>query len=92
VVTVRFECRPRPVQGLLRPAQIARGERNLDLRNDAPRTGHDFFRAEGAGSTAQKSLRPNQIAELRHRDASKSESRRVVAQGHPLQRPKGITR
>jgi hypothetical protein len=29
---------------------------------------------------------PNEIAELRHRDASKGESRRIVAQGDPLQR------
>jgi hypothetical protein len=43
-------------------------------------------------STSQESLRSNEIAELRHRDASKRESRRVVAQGDPLQCAEGITR
>jgi hypothetical protein len=32
------------------------------------------------------------IAELRHRDASQRERRRVVTQGDPLQRAEGITR
>jgi hypothetical protein len=34
----------------------------------------------------------NEIAELRHRDASKRERRRVVTQGHPVQGAEGITR
>jgi hypothetical protein len=37
-------------------------------------------------------LRSNEIAELRHRDASKREGRRVVAQGDPLQCTEGIAR
>jgi hypothetical protein len=36
--------------------------------------------------------RSNGIAELRHRDASKRERRRVVAQGGPLQCAEGIAR
>jgi DNA-directed RNA polymerase specialized sigma24 family protein len=49
-------------------------------------------RTEGPRSTSQEGLRSNEIAELRHRDASKRESRRVVAQGDPLQCAEEITR
>jgi hypothetical protein len=54
--------------------------------------GHGLFRTEGARRTSHESLRSNEIAELRHRDASKRERRRVVAQGDPLQCAEGITR
>ena len=40
---------------------------------------------------SQERFRPNQIAELRHRDTSKRESRRVVAQGDSPQCAEGIT-
>ena len=89
---MRFERRPRRVERLRRPAQVARDERDLGLGDDAPRAGHGLFRTEGARRTSQESLRANEIAELRHRDASKRERRRVVAQGDPLQRAEGITR
>jgi len=36
-------------------------------------------------STSQESLRAHEIAELRHRDTAKRESRRVVTQANPLQ-------
>jgi hypothetical protein len=91
-VAVRFERRPRCVERLRRPAQVARDERNLGLGNDAPRAGHDLFGSERARSTSQEDLCSNEIAELRHRDASQRESRRVVAQGDPLQCAKGIAR
>jgi hypothetical protein len=42
--------------------------------------------------TSQESLSSNKIAELRHRDASKRESRRIVAQGNPLQGAERIAR
>ena len=45
-----------------------------------------------ARRTSHESLRSKEIAELRHRDASKRECRRVVAQGDPVQCAKGITR
>jgi hypothetical protein len=67
-------------------------ERNLGLGDDTSRTGHGLSRTEGARGTAQEGLRSNEIAELRHRDASKRESRRVVAQGDPFQCAEGITR
>src|SRR5216117_2264289 len=51
-----------------------------------------LFRTEGTRSTSQERLRSNEIAELRHRDASKRERRRVVAQGDPVQGAEGITR
>jgi len=91
-VAVLFERHPRRVEHLRRPAQVARDERDLGLGDDAPRSGHGLFRTEGTRSTSQERLRSNEIAELRHRDASKRESRRVVAQGDPLQCAEGITR
>ena len=91
-VGVRFERRPRRVERLRRPAEVARDERDLGLGDDAPRAGHGLFRTEGTRSTSQESLRSNEIAELRHRNASKRERRRVVAQGDPLQRAEGIAR
>ena len=91
-VAVRFERRPRCVERLRRPAQVARDECDLGLGDDTPRAGHGLFRTEGARRTAHESLRSNEIAQLRHRDASKRERRRVVAQGDPVQCAKGITR
>ena len=89
-VAVRFERRARRVERLRRPAQVARGERDLGLGDDASRARHGFFRAEGARGASQQRLRPNEIAELRHRDAAQRERRRVVAQRDPLQRAEGI--
>src|SRR5712691_6411105 len=91
-VAVRFERRARGVERLCRPAQVARDQRDLGLGDDTPCAGHGLSRTEGARRTSQKSLRANEIAELRHRDAAKREGRRVVAQGDPVQRTEGITR
>ena len=91
-VAVRFERRPRRVERLRRPAQVARDERDLGLGDDAPRAGHGLFRTEGARRASQQRLRANEIAELRHRDAAQRERRRVVAQGDPLQCAERITR
>ena len=91
-VGVGFERRPRRVERLRRPAEVARDERDLGLGDDTPRAGHGLFGTEGTRSTSQENLRSNEIAELRHRNASKRESRRVVAQGDPLQCAEGITR
>src|SRR4029450_12930898 len=77
---VRSERPPRRVERLRRPAEVARDERNLGLGDDAPGARHGLSRTEGARSTAQECLRANQIAELRHRDASKCERRSIVAQ------------
>ena len=87
-----FERRPRRVERLRRPAQVARDERDLGLGDDAPRAGHGLFRTEGARRASQQRLRSNEIAELRHRDAAQRERRRVVAQGDPLQRAERIAR
>jgi hypothetical protein len=91
-VAVLFERRPCRLERLRRQAQVARDEGDVGLGDDAPRAGHGLFRTEGTRSTSQESLRSNVIAELRHRDASKRETRRVVAQGNPLQCAEGITR
>jgi hypothetical protein len=78
-VAVLFERRPCRVERPRRPAQVARDERDLGLGDDAPRARHSLFRTEGTCSFSQESLRSNVIAELRHRDASKRETRRVLA-------------
>jgi hypothetical protein len=91
-VAVLFERRPRRVERLRAPAQLARYERNLGLGDHTPRARHRLVRTEGSRRTSQECPRPNEIAELRHRDASKGERWRVVAQRDPLQRTKGITR
>src|SRR5271157_487097 len=64
---------------LRRPAQVARDERDLGLRDDAPGAGHGLFRTEGARRTSHESLRSIEIAELRHRYGSKREGMRAVA-------------
>jgi hypothetical protein len=91
-VPMPFERRPRCVERLGRPAQVARHERDLGLGHDAPCAGHGLFRAEGARRTSHESPRAYEIAELRHRDASKRERRRIVAQGDLVQCAQGITR
>ena len=91
-VAMRFERRPRRVERLRRPAQVARNERDLGLGDDAPGAGHRLFRTEGARRTAQESLRSNEIAELRHRDAAQRKGRRVVTQADPLQCAERIAR
>jgi hypothetical protein len=91
-VAVLFERGPCRVERFRRPAQVARDERDLGLGDDAPRASHRFFRAEGTGRASQEGLRPDEIADLRHRDAAEGEGRRVVAQGNPLQGAEGITR
>src|SRR6266480_7719050 len=91
-VAVRFECHPRCVERLRGPAQIARDECDLGLGHHAPGAGHRLFRTERTRSTSQESLCPNEITELRHRDASQRERWRVVSQGDPLQCAEGITR
>ena len=90
-VAVLFERPSRRLQRLRRPAQVTRDKCDLGLSDEAPRAGHRLFSTEGTPSVSQERLCSNEIAELRHRDASKSEGRRVVAQGDSLQRAKGIT-
>ena len=70
--------RARRAQSRPRRRRTARGPRPISDRR-ARRTSH-------------QSLRSNELAELRHRDASKCECRRVVAQGDLVQCAKGIAR
>ena len=91
-VAVLFERRPGRVECLRGPAQVAGGERDLGLGDDAPRAGHGLSRTKRTRGTSQEGLCSDEVAELRHRDASKREGRRVVAQGDPLQCAEGITR
>src|SRR6266700_2667241 len=90
-IAVRLERRPRGVERLCGPAQVAGDECDLGLGDNAPGASQCLFRAERARRTSQEGLCPNEIAELRHRDTAKRERRRVVAQGNPVQRAEGIT-
>jgi hypothetical protein len=83
-VSVLFQRCPRCVERRRGPGEVARDQRNLGLGDDTPGAGHGLVRTEGARRTSQESLRSNEIAELRHRDAAKRERRRVVAQGDPV--------
>src|SRR5262249_35656557 len=56
------------------------------------RPGDGFSRAERPRSAAQERFRAGEIAELRHRDASKRQRRRIVAKRDALQRAEGIAR
>ena len=91
-VAVRLERCPRCLERLGRPTQVARDKRNLGFGNDASRAGDGLFRTERTYRTSQERLRSDEIAELCHRDASKRERRRIIAQGHPLQGAERITR
>jgi hypothetical protein len=86
-IAVLFERCSRRVERFRRPAEVARGERDLGLGNDAPRTGHGLFRAERARSAPHECPRSTEIAKLRHRDTSQRKRRRIVTQRNPLQRP-----
>ena len=88
VVAVLLERRPRCLQRLRGSAQVARGE---CLGDHAPGVGHRLFSTEGTRSTSQQSVRSSEIAELRHGDAPKCESRRIVTQGDVFQCGEGIT-
>src|ERR1700674_945391 len=83
-VAMRFECRASRIERLHWPTQIARGERDFGLGDQAPRASYSLSRTEGASGTSQESLGPDQIAQLRHRSAAKRQCGRVVAQGDPF--------
>ena len=91
-IAVGFERRPRLVERLRRPAEVARDQRDLGLGDDAACARHSLPRTESARCPSQKDLGPVEIAELRHRDAAKGKGRRVVTQGDPLQDTEEITR
>ena len=55
-VAVRLERLPRGVERVRRPAQIARGERDLRFGDDAARASHRLLRAEGASRAPQSAF------------------------------------
>jgi hypothetical protein len=90
-IAAGFEGRPRCVERLRRPGQVARDECDFGLGDNTPCACHRFLPAEGARRTSQQSLRSNEIAELRHRDASQRQGGRIVTQGNSLECANGIT-
>ncbi|MNO87627.1 hypothetical protein D3C76_790500 [compost metagenome] len=91
-VAVGFQGFPRGVERLHRPAQVAGGEGDFGLGDDAACAGQRLLRTEGARRALQQELRPGEVAELRHGDAAQGERRRIVAQGDAVQRAEGIPR
>jgi hypothetical protein len=91
-VSVLFEYHARSVERFGRPAQVTRGEGNLGLGYDASGARPGLFWTESARSLSQEFLGSYEITELCHRDASKRERRRIVAQCDSLQRAEGIAR
>ena len=55
-VAVRFERRPRRVERLRRPAEVARDQCDFGLGDDTPRAGHRLFRTEGARRACSRAL------------------------------------
>jgi hypothetical protein len=69
-VAMRFECRASRIERLNRPAQIAGGERDLSFGHQASRASDSLSWTESASGASQESLGPDQIAQLRHRNAA----------------------
>jgi hypothetical protein len=74
-----------------RPGQIARGQRDLGLGDLATGLGEAFASAKAARGAAEELARSFVVAELGHRNAAQSESRRVFAQRDALERTERIT-
>ena len=83
---------PAPPRAPAPAAEIARGQRDLGLGDDAACAGQLLVRPKPRAARRRSVLRAREVAELRHRDAAQRERRRVVAQGDPLQRAERIAR
>jgi len=90
-VAMRFQCGPRRIERFCGEGQVARDQRDLGLGDDASRASHGLSRPEGARRAFQESFRTGQVPEARHRDATKRERGRIVAQGNPFQCAEEIT-
>ena len=67
---------------------------SIDFRlgDDTSRAGHGLFRTERARGKSHERFRPDEVAELRHRDTAKRERMRVVAQRDTIERAERIAR
>jgi hypothetical protein len=92
VVAVLLERRTRGIERFRRPAKVARDERDLRLRYDAPRARDRFSRPECVRRASEEKLRPLEITELRHRDSAQRKCRGVVAKRDAIQGAEWITR
>ena len=71
-------------------AQVALGQGHLGLGHHAAGAGHGLVRAKRAGGAAQQLAGTRVFAQLGHGNAAQGQRRRVVAQGHALQRGEGV--
>ena len=78
-VAMRIEGRGCRGEHLRGPGEVARGERDLRLDDDASRARQGLSRAEGAPRSPHQRFGAVEIAELGHGDAAKRKRRRVVA-------------
>jgi hypothetical protein len=69
-IAVRLQRRPRDIERLRRPAEIARHQRNLRFGHHTSRARDRFLGTKRPRRSSQQRFRPLQIAELRHRDPS----------------------
>ena len=90
-IAVRLQRCACGIERLRGAAQVARGERDLRLGNDAPRACDNLPRTEGTRGTTQQNFRSSKIAKLRHCNPAKRKRRRIVSQRNTLQRAKRIT-
>ncbi len=89
-VALGFERRPRRLQRLDRPAEVARDEGDFGFGDNAAGPGHGLSRTKGARRPTQKRLGPREVAELRHGNPAQRQRRRVVAQRDALQRGEDV--
>ncbi|CUJ74826.1 Uncharacterised protein [Achromobacter sp. 2789STDY5608633] len=85
-VAMLFERGAGGLERRRRPAQVARGQRDLGLGHHAAGARHRIPGAERAGGAAHQRPGAFKVAQLRQRDAAQRQGRRIVAQGHPAQR------
>ena len=91
-VAVRFERRPRRVERFRGPARSREASAISASATTHRARATASFGPKARAALPQQSLRADEIAELRHRDAAQRERRRVVAQRDPVQRAERITR
>ena len=90
-IAVGFERLSRGGERLDGPAEIARHEGDLRLRDDTARSGNRLPGGEPARGGPQERFRPREIAELRHGNAAQRERGGVVSERDARQRAQRIS-
>jgi hypothetical protein len=72
-------------------AQVARRQGDLGFGDPAARTRDGLRGSEASRRAPNKGPTAGEVSQLGHRDAPKREGRRIVAQGHALQRAERVS-